>query len=616
LAKSKPPLRFSFLPYVLRDFCLLIFLSTFFTFFNRIQAQEPLNKPLTRERLAEAEAYFKSFDNDKAIAILEKILLELAQTDDLNTLLGLKVQLIHAEALEREEQDELAIQKLLHLVEVCKRENRQIILGDAHLSLARLHEKIGREETCLTHLRKVEYLIDQYELDSIYPRFAIRISSYHRIFGDRDSSIYYAKQVLNTAPKFRLSDEEATGHLLMGMLCSRTDLENAIIHFKKAGEIWLETKDYNGYCYIQANLSKLYFRNNQFNLALSYSDSALIAASKLIDKGHESLHSLYSGYKHRGDIYKALGEHDSAWIYLNKGYELELSEIEKFNKDKVIEIDAKYTDAKKAQRIEAQNQEIKYERDRRYLSMGLLLMFLVFFTILTYYYLRLRKANKKTKIQAQSISKKNEDLSILLEQQIMLRGELHHRVKNNLQIIISLIELQLEEVEDPSAKASLLGMTNRIYGMANIHDLLNQKEGIERINLLDYVNAICDSFNKIAGYKHKIELDIIKKEFNQDTLMPLGIIFHELITNSLKYAITVTKQLVIKIKVETSADGYAIEYRDNGPGFLNGKLEEREGGLGTYLLKSMIRQLNGFFQCRNEGGAVYYIFFKEKNTSK
>lgn len=95
--------------------------------------------------------------------------------------------------------------------------------------------------------------------------------------------------------------------------------------------------------------------------------------------------------------------------------------------------------------------------------------------------------------------------------------------------------------------------------------------------------------------------------------MPLGIILSELLTNSIKYAKdNLGKQLKIGISLNQTEEGFCIVYRDNGPGFPKGTLQQRDGGLGTYLLKSMSRQLNGYLESKNDNGAVCNIFFKEK----
>ena len=331
--------------------------------------------------------------------------------------------------------------------------------------------------------------------------------------------------------------------------------------------------------------------------------------------GIEQTWMFYSNYLDRAEIYKALGEQDSAWFYLNKGYQMQLEDVYQSNNAKVVEIDAKYRDEKKAQLIKEQEYLIADQKERRNELLGLGAIVLLFASMVTFSYLRLRKANRKTKEQAQIINQTNENLALSLKQQILLQGEIHHRVKNNLQVIISLLEIQIDDIIDPQARINLEAMSNRIFSMAAIHEMLYQKEGNELINLLEYTQNLCRHFSNFSEEKNKpvFNLNFKDQYFNLATLMPLGIILSELLTNSIKYAKdSFGKQLQIGINLIQTDEGYCIVYRDNGPGFPEGILQEREGGLGTYLLNSMSRQLNGYLESKNDNGAVCNIFFKEK----
>ena len=578
-------------------------------------AQDYLEQSNMGDDFVQAEDYLLSFNNDSANIVLTKIIDELTELEQLNTPFGLKVQMRQAEAFERDHKDEIAIEKLLFVAEGSKEKKLWDVLTNTYLSLARLQEKIGRKDPCLANLRKAESIIKNYSVDSLYTRYAIRISSYHRIFGERDSSLYFAQEVIRTAPLYGLKEEGAVGNLLMGLLLSKTSYKEAAKNYIAAGEVWKEVGDYSGYGATQVNLSKLYLRNNQFEKALEYNDSALVAASRAEAMGVDEGWLYYTNYKQRANIYNALGKTDSAWHYINKGYQHELDNVYQSNNDKVIEIEARYNEEKNAKKIAEQALEIQSERDRKYLLYGILSVTFILSSLLFYYYLRLRKANEKTEEQALAITKANEDLSTSLQRQMILQGEVHHRVKNNLQVIISLLELQMEEVEHPLVQESFTAMSNRIYSMAAIHEILYQQEGSAQISLKDYVDNLCSHFSNFSRNEDKpiFNLDLEDTTFNLETSMPLGIIITELLTNSLKHGRIEGLKLIIDINLEQIEDTYYITYKDNGPGFSKGALEEREGGLGTYLLKSMSRQLSGSLETKNDNGASYKIFFKEKH---
>lgn len=587
---------------------------------NFLQAQELLLPTQTVEQEFEyGLKLLDAFKNDSANIVFTSLIEHLATIDALDNSFGLKVRMRQAETLEKDNQDEIAVEKLIAILKDGEKKQEWEVLANVQLSLARLYEKLDQKNTCLHYLESANTTIKKHNLKSTYPRFAIRMASYHRIMSKQlDSALYYAEQVIQTASQFNQFDNIGTGHMLMGLILSKSDDETAIPYYQKAGDIFKHLGNFTGYGYMQNNLSRLYLRANEAELALVHSDSFALAIQQSILAGHDDLGLQYYYFKDRAKIYQTLEQYDSAWYYLNKGYQTELQDLHQANNDKIVEVEKRYQDEQKTQKIEDQARIIGVEQSRKKWLMGLSSVVILFATMLTYFYIRLRAVNKKTKQQALAITQVNQELSASLKHQITLRGEVHHRVKNNLQVIISLLELQSEDIEDEKALKSLKTMSNRIYSMAAIHEMLYQKQGTRLINLLEYTKNLCNHFSNITT-KHNqpiFDINIDDRFLNLETLMPLGMILNELLTNSIKYANSIENRLQIGISLQAKADGYSIIYRDNGPGFPKGKLVEREGGLGTYLLKSMSRQLNGNLVSRNDNGAVYEIFFKEKNANK
>ncbi|MEO1515476.1 MAG: sensor histidine kinase [Bacteroidota bacterium] len=578
--------------------------------------QEPISVYKPQKKFDKAIDYIKSFKNDSALVVLEELVSELDKRDELDTPLGLHIRYRVAEVLEKDNKDELAIQQLFDLIEWSTEQAQWDVLANTQLSLARLQEKLSRAEPCRSHLLQAKRVIESHGLDSIYPRYCIRTSSYHRLFADQDSARFYAGEVLRTAEPLGLKEDQAVGHLLMGMLEGKTDFPKAIGHFQAAGRCWWQTEDYNGYGASMSNLSTLYLRNGQARKALLYNDSALIAAVKGRENGIEEAHPFYHNYKRRAEIYRLLGQSDSVWHYINKGFELQLADVEQRNYSKVFEIDARYNDDKKAQMIQEQARQIRYERERRWMLIGLLASILIIAVLLGYYNWQLRRANRQKEAQALLTEQANRELSESLKQQKVLQGEVHHRVKNNLQVIISLLELQMEEVDHPQLHNSFETMSNRIYSMSAIHEILYQQEDSLHVDLHEYIENLCLHFSNFSTPERRpvFQLHLQAQHFNLETSMPLGIVLTELLTNSLKHGRLEGKKLQIDIGLERREDGFVLRYKDNGPGFVNGQLQEREGGLGTYLLNSMVRQLNGRVESRNQQGAAYDIFFREKNS--
>ncbi|MEO1218570.1 MAG: sensor histidine kinase [Bacteroidota bacterium] len=557
-----------------------------------------------------------SFKNDSAHQVLCQLLDELSQQNQLNSPFALQVRLRDAEALEKGHKDEKAINKLLFLVEDAKNQRQWDVLSNAHLSLARLHEKMDRMKSCHEALKRAARFIKLHKLANIYPRLCIRQASYYRIFGNPDSAKFFAKEVIRTAPKVGLYQDLAVGNLLMGLLLWDNNFQKTLSYFQAAGRQWKNIKDYSGYQAVMSNLSRLYLKKGMVHEALLYNDSSLYIAGLAEENGSQEKQMYFLTLIDRASIFESQGQFDSALYYFKRGYGMEMDHIRQSNHQKIIEIDARYNYEKKTQELKEQEQLLNYEKERREILIRLIIFGLFCLGVITYYYLSLRQANKKMKVQAADIHRVNNDLSNALQHQIDLQGEVHHRVKNNLQLIIGLLELQKGEIKNPQALRNMEAMSNRIFSMAAIHDLLYQQLGSELIRFDEYARKLCKHFQEMSGYTKLTHFKISKGEhiFNIETLMPLGIILNELLTNSIKYASGFTEQLEVHINIEEQVDGFKLFYADNGPGFPKGTLTAREGGLGSYLLQSMTKQLQGTMASRNENGAVFELFFQEKNN--
>ena len=387
------------------------------------------------------------------------------------------------------------------------------------------------------------------------------------------------------------------------------------IAFASAGvKIFQKLENHNALAYMLGGISRFQYAKGNYKKALTYNDSTIIEAKKSVKGGFDVYHVLYSPYKFRGEIYRKMGQYDSSYHYIKLGYELHNQHILEENYNKVLEMDAIYKDDKKALIIKEQEEQLKSEKIRRSLLMVIFGLGALFTIGLTFYYFKLKKVNIQTKIQAEQIKKANKELSISLNKQIILQGEVHHRVKNNLQVIISLLDLQKEELKSEEAKNNIDSMSKRIYSMAAIHNLLYQKEDMEFIKLHDYVENLCFHFSNFSFEQDKPQFDLNIEDINLnlETSMPIGIIITELLTNSLKYARVDHQRLKINITVRRKDEGLNILYTDNGLGFDFDTSDSKSNGLGFYILESMTRQLQGKMSRKNDNGASYEIYLTEK----
>lgn len=190
-----------------------------------------------------------------------------------------------------------------------------------------------------------------------------------------------------------------------------------------------------------------------------------------------------------------------------------------------------------------------------------------------------------------------------------LLKEIHHRVKNNLQTVSSLLFLQSKSISDPDAKRAILSSQQRVESMALIHKSLYQRENLADLEMKSYISQLSSSLvDAYQGDEQNISVQIQMEELelNVEKAIPVGLIINELITNSLKYAFENKKVGLIHISFYKNESGqFKIQLKDDGIG----KNVSISDGFGTQLVKLLTRQIEGTFTERPSVGYSCEIVF-------
>lgn len=206
----------------------------------------------------------------------------------------------------------------------------------------------------------------------------------------------------------------------------------------------------------------------------------------------------------------------------------------------------------------------------------------------------------------------------------MLLKEVHHRVKNNLQIISSLLSLQsnLKAVNNPHLQKLYEDSQNRIKSMAAIHELFYKSDNQNSVNFKDYLEKlIIDLVYSISGSRENIELEqeIESIHLNLDTAVPLGLVINEIITNSIKHALPESGKGHISIKLKSKNNTLELFLSDKGKGIKSPIEKNKIKTLGMTIIRSLIEQLNGSIELVTNGkGTRYKIIIPltdEKNNN-
>jgi len=235
---------------------------------------------------------------------------------------------------------------------------------------------------------------------------------------------------------------------------------------------------------------------------------------------------------------------------------------------------------------------------------------IILFSIALGYHYKITKQEKKilqkeyTKKLNIEVEQKTMELSTALKHKNELLAEIHHRVKNNLQIIYSLFNLQERRIKNPESKNILESGKNKVKSMSLVHEHLYKNDSFNDINIKNYLTDLISYLNNL--YKKEVLIDTKINPLNvpNDQAVTIGLIATEVISNSFKYAFT--KKITnpkITISFYSKNNYYYLEITDNGIGFDSSKQSKKS--LGIQLIKGMTQQLNGQIALNSTEGTSY-----------
>ena len=203
----------------------------------------------------------------------------------------------------------------------------------------------------------------------------------------------------------------------------------------------------------------------------------------------------------------------------------------------------------------------------------------------------------------------------LREKEILLK-EVHHRVKNNLQVISSILNLQSSYVKDKNTLEMLRESQNRIKSMSFIHESLYQTKDFSNINFSDYIMNLSQNLihsYQIYGDEVQIHYEVEEVLLNIDQAIPCGLIINELVSNALKYAFPDNRKGIVLFELGEENDLVKLIISDNGVGLPDGLDYENTESLGLQLVTTLVSQLNGDIALETSEGTKFTITFKQQN---
>ncbi|OPY30209.1 MAG: sensory histidine kinase AtoS [Methanocella sp. PtaU1.Bin125] len=205
----------------------------------------------------------------------------------------------------------------------------------------------------------------------------------------------------------------------------------------------------------------------------------------------------------------------------------------------------------------------------------------------------------------------------LKEKEVMLK-EIHHRVKNNLQVISSLLSIQSRYLSDPHDVKLFQESQDRVKSMALVHEKLYQSSDLASVDFSSYIERLVTNLFRSysgSGGNVNLHLDIRDVFLNVDTAVPCGLIVNELVTNALKYAFPAGRDGTVSVLMRAEGDRYVLEVGDDGVGMAPGFDIEKSESLGLQLVAMLVGQIDGTIKTDTSKGTRYVITFGRPSNS-
>ncbi|NII26411.1 sensor histidine kinase [Pseudoflavitalea sp. X16] len=387
--------------------------------------------------------------------------------------------------------------------------------------------------------------------------------------------------------------------------------DQAELHIKKLDSLEAKAAVFRGpvrQSAINAQFAHLFVLRKQYQKARAYFERQITSPS--LDEG--VLPNKLVTYRWLIFIDSALGDHAAAVSHYKSYTQLLDSNFKVTKIRQAEELQVTYQMNEKENQIKSLTQEAKLEKANsekaalvRNLTIAGILAVLIIAGLLY-------RQNRLKQRSNQVITGKNEQLQQLLSDKEWLLREIHHRVKNNLQIVLSLLDSQSEYINNDAALAAIEDNMRRVHAMALIHQKLYQSDDISTISMPEYVHELVsyarDSFD--TGNRISFEQAIEPLDLDVSQAIPLGLIINEVIVNAIKYAFPDGRKGVVRIRFyQDGADHLVLQIADNGVGLPAGLNTKASTSLGLDLMKGLARQLNGSFGFENNNGLHITIRF-------
>ncbi len=513
----------------------------------------------------------------------------------------------------------------------------------AMMNLAINHEVLSEHEKALDYLTQALHINDSLGTESNLAINHSMLAGIYESINEDEKALVHLDKAIPLTQKLNMGTSLAYAYFNKGKSLKKLNKkEEAISNFKKAIDILEPINDQRALGAIYGSLAKSLFDKEEYEEALSITEKNILRTKDMGDfpnlvlemvtrgrifveqkKYTKAYEDAYGSLKiaedqkimdERLDIYQLLIRLDSITKNYTKGFS-NLKDLLVF-KDSIINVEESKKIAELMTRLETNEKEkeidllekdnrlkaITLSQQNRNFKIGSIATFLSFCLAGIFFFQR-RKI-QKTK---QKLEEFLEEKDALLKEKETLLKEIHHRVKNNLQLIMSLLNIQADSDTPQTIEDFLYKGQNRVKSMSLIHEQLYQSDDFSAINMKDYLEKLVPSIFQTFG-SNAVDYEIQAEEYQLDIdkAIPLGLIINELVNNSLKHAFKNNKSGKIGVSLSQQNENMLIEITDNGQGY---EEKNNQDSIGLQLVKILVQQLKGNFNLQQNSGTTAKILF-------
>lgn len=343
-------------------------------------------------------------------------------------------------------------------------------------------------------------------------------------------------------------------------------------------------------------------------------DKALEHCAIASEMAHEfdQQSSLKDIYKYQAEALSQVGRYEEAYKVRLQYEEVKDEQLGETQDRYIAALTTKFQTKEKEIKIQAQ--QTKLDAQEELISQQRIIQLLILLVLLVVGILAviIWRTSKRQKVVNTQLNEQKELIEKTSKERETLLKEIHHRVKNNLQVISSLLSMQSRQMEEGEAKSAVREGQSRIKSMSLIHQKLYSQDELSRINMKEYIGELSQYLFKSysTGDSIKEVLDTQDILLDVDTAVPLGLIINELIANALKYAFDEGNVGQLKVQFAEEESAYKLSISDDGKG-LPPEWEKKQN-MGMRLVRMLVEQLDGELQIDNSKGTTFNISFKKQ----